>query len=51
MDESVGAGCNVLGQAQRGLTVGFLLLWYLVVYTAESLSLFVSFSTALLINA
>ena len=32
-----------LGQAHQGLSVGFLLLRYSVVFTVESLSLFISF--------
>ena len=35
IDERIGAWCRVLGQAHRGLTVGFLLLRYWVVCTVE----------------
>ena len=32
IDKRVGTYCNVFGQANQGLTVGFLLLHYSVVY-------------------
>ena len=40
IDKRVGAWYFVCGQAQQGLTVGFLLLQYSVVYTDDPLSLF-----------
>ena len=39
IDEMVGASCFGYCQAHRGLPVGFLLLWYSVLCTVESLSL------------
>ena len=39
IDEMVGAWCFGCSQAHRGLTVGFLLLLYSVLFTVESLSL------------
>ena len=39
IDEMVGAWYFGFCQAHRGLTIGFLLLWYSVLFTVESLSL------------
>ena len=39
IDEMVGACCFGCCEAHRGLPVGFLLLWYTVLFTVEALSL------------
>ena len=39
IDEMVEAWCSAVGRAHRGLTVGFILLRYSVLFTVESLSL------------
>ena len=38
-DEMLGSDSLVVCPAHQGLPVGFLLLWYLILFTVESLSL------------